>query len=93
MITLREKVDFGRGPSGRQRIKPAMTEGAFRICPHCQGAGQITASSSSIPLMDSGNHSERRIQFSRAAASMAPEVRATSRPLRKTTRVGMLRIP
>jgi ribonuclease E len=40
-ITIGHISQFGMLEMSRQRIKPAITEGVYRICPHCQGAGQV----------------------------------------------------
>ena len=40
-ISIGHISQFGLLEMSRQRIKPALAEGIYRICPHCSGAGRI----------------------------------------------------
>jgi len=74
-ITIGHISQFGMLEMSRQRIKPAMTEGAFRICPHCQGAGQIrSVETMAISVLRRLHAGLAKGQIAEAEAQMAREV-------------------
>jgi ribonuclease E len=59
----------------RQRIKPALTEGAYRTCPHCQGAGRIrSVETLAISVLRRLHAGLAKGQIAEAEAQMAREV-------------------
>ncbi|MHB8708989.1 MAG: Rne/Rng family ribonuclease, partial [Desulfuromonadales bacterium] len=74
-ITIGHISQFGMLEMSRQRIKPAMTEGAFRICPHCQGAGQIrSVETLAVSVLRRLHAALAKGQIAEAEAQMAREV-------------------
>src|SRR5512145_439589 len=74
-ITIGHISQFGMLEMSRQRIKPAMTEGAFRICPHCQGAGQIrSVETLAVSVLRRLHAALAKGQLAEAEAQMAREV-------------------
>jgi len=74
-ITIGHISQFGMLEMSRQRIKPAMTEGAFRICPHCQGAGQIRSIETlAVSVLRRLHAALAKGQIAEAEAQMAREV-------------------
>jgi len=74
-ITIGHISQFGMLEMSRQRIKPAMTEGAFRICPHCQGAGQIrSVETLAVSVLRRLHAGLAKGQIAEAEAQMAREV-------------------
>ncbi len=74
-ITIGHISQFGMLEMSRQRIKPALTEGAFRICPHCQGAGQIrSVETLAVSVLRRLHAGLAKGQIAEAEAQMAREV-------------------
>jgi len=74
-ITIGHISQFGMLEMSRQRIKPALTEGAFRTCPHCQGAGRIrSVETLAIAILRRLHAALAKGQIAEAEAQMAREV-------------------
>ncbi|MCM2265330.1 MAG: Rne/Rng family ribonuclease [Desulfuromonadales bacterium] len=74
-ITIGHISQFGMLEMSRQRIKPALTEGSFRICPHCQGAGQIRSIETlAVSVMRRLHAGLAKGQIAEAEVQMAREV-------------------
>ncbi|NJC87781.1 MAG: Rne/Rng family ribonuclease [Desulfuromonas sp.] len=74
-ITIGHISQFGMLEMSRQRIKPALTEGSFRICPHCQGAGRIrSVETLAVSVMRRLHAALAKGQIAQAEVQMAREV-------------------
>jgi ribonuclease E len=74
-ITIGHISQFGMLEMSRQRIKPALTEGAYRTCPHCQGAGRIrSVETLAISVLRRLHAGLAKGQIAEAEAQMAREV-------------------
>ncbi|TLM65728.1 MAG: Rne/Rng family ribonuclease [Deltaproteobacteria bacterium] len=74
-ITIGHISQFGMLEMSRQRIKPALTEGAYRVCPHCQGAGQIrSVETLAVSVLRRLHAALAKGQVAEAEAQMAREV-------------------
>lgn len=74
-ITIGHISQFGMLEMSRQRIKPAITEGAFRTCPHCQGAGRIrSVETLAVSVLRRLHAGLAKGQIAEAEAQMAREV-------------------
>jgi ribonuclease E len=74
-ITIGHISQFGMLEMSRQRIKPALTEGAYRTCPHCQGAGRIrSVETLAISVLRRLHAGLAKGQIAQAEAQMAREV-------------------
>ena len=74
-ITVGHISQFGMLEMSRQRIKPALTEGVYRICPHCQGAGKIrSVETLAISVLRRLHAALAKGQIAEAEVQMAREV-------------------
>ena len=74
-ISIGHISQFGMLEMSRQRIKPALSEGAYRTCPHCQGAGRIrSVETLAISVLRRLHAGLAKGQIAQAEAQMAREV-------------------
>jgi len=74
-ITVGHISQFGMLEMSRQRIKPALAEGVYRICPHCQGAGQLrSVETLAISVLRRLHAALAKGQIAEAEVQMAREV-------------------
>jgi len=74
-ISVGHISQFGMLEMSRQRIKPALAEGVYRICPHCQGAGKIrSVETLAISVLRRLHAALAKGQIAEAEVQMAREV-------------------
>ncbi len=74
-ISIGHISQFGMLEMSRQRIKPALAEGSYRICPHCQGAGQLrSVETLAISVLRRLHAALAKGQVAEAEVQMAREV-------------------
>ena len=74
-ITVGHISQFGMLEMSRQRIKPALAEGVYRTCPHCQGAGKIrSVETLAISVLRRLHAALAKGQIAEAEVQMAREV-------------------
>ncbi len=74
-VTVGKISQFGLLEMSRQRIKATLAEGAFRICPHCEGTGRIKSpEAQAIAFLRNVYASMARGQYGRIEGEVPLEV-------------------